>query len=554
MNTHQPNPTPNPQSKGGRGVAVIAGIALVALVAAGVIPRIKQQNKLDADSKEAATESSVFLVTSPHLAATEDLVLPANVRAIEETVLGARSTGYLRKRYVDIGTRVKAGQVLAEIESPDVDQQLLQAQADQAKSVAAVGQTQADVAQKQAGVVQSQADVAKAIAAVAQAKAVEAGSVAKLSQSKAALSGAQARVGQKRQALDLQKSSLAQAQAQLTLATINAKRSNNLLQKGFVAQAEVDQANATLSTTTAGVAAAQSSVRSAQADIDSALQDVEAAKAAVHSAESDVAASKESVSSANAAADAARAELAAAKANVGASEANVNASRAQVQSSSANTRRYAVLQSFSKIVAPFDGVITSRNADVGALIGSTATSSDNSAGTSKGGLFGIARVDTLRIQVSVPQTNFRDVHPGTKVQIAVKELPGQTFEGVVFENAGALDASSRTLLTEVRVVNKTNQLLPGMYAQVTFKASSVKSLRIPANTLIVDASGSRVAMVGADSKVHMQPVTIGRDYGNELEIVAGLKGTEKLITNPPDSLAEGQAVKTQDAPVTPAKK
>ena len=195
-----------------------------------------------------------------------------------------------------------------------------------------------------------------------------------------------------------------------------------MLQQGFVAQQDADQAEATLKTASASVDSARATIGAAQANVDAALQDVESGKAVVNAAAADVRSSRQNITAAEAALNSMQANVSAATANVGASRANVTASQAQVRSSEANSQRFSVLRAFSKIVAPFDGVITSRTADVGSLI------APRDASNTKLALFSIARVDTLRIQVGVPQTYFQAVRPGTKISVLVRELPGRKFE------------------------------------------------------------------------------------------------------------------------------
>ena len=539
MEPHASNPGPKPETKSPARLIAIAGIVVLGtLLYGGISPRLQQKKTLNEDTADINTSVHEVNVVTPHLATAEPLLLPGNIRALEETQIYARTTGYLSKRYVDIGSIVKQGDLLAEIASPDVDQQHFQARADQAKAVATVGQSQADVQNKQAAVQETQSEVARARAGIEQAKAVLAGSVSKLAQTRAAMQGSIAKVAQSRQVLETQKAGLKQAEAQRELAETTAKRYRSMLAQGFVAQQDADQAEATLKTTSAAVDSARASIGAAQADVDAALQDVESSKAVVKAAEADVNSSQESVNAARAAYSSTEANVNAARANVGASQANVNASVAQVRSNAANTQRFSVLQDFSKIVAPFGGVVTLRNADVGSLI------TPGDSGNTKLSLFSMARVDTLRIQVGVPQTYFQAVRPGTKVTILIRELPGRKFEGTVFQNAGAIDPGTRTLLTEVRVKNKDNVLIPGMYAQVLFATGgNSKAIRIPSNTLSIDATGTRVDVVGPDSKLKFVPVKIGRDFGAEIEIVSGLKGDEQLISNPTDDLKEGELVK-----------
>lgn len=529
-------------NSGGRIIAVVAILALCGLLVGGIMPRMQQQKSLTEDLADVNNPIKSVNIISPHLAVADALVLPSNVRALEETQIYARTSGYLTKRYVDIGSRVKAGDVLAEIASPDVDQQDFQARADQARAVASVSQSEADVRNKMAGVQETESEVARSRAGVEQAKAALAGSESKLSQTKASLASAVAKVAQNRQALEQQKAGLKQAEAQRDLADTTAKRYREMLQQGFVAQQDADQAEATLKTASASVDSAQASIGAAQANVDAAIQDVESAKAVVKAAEADVRSSAQSVTAAQAALNSTQANVTAAQANVGASKANVTASMAQVRSSVANSQRFSLIRGFSRIVAPFDGVITLRNADVGSLI------APGDASNTKLSLFSMARVDTLRIQVGVPQTYYQAVMPGTKVKILVRELPGKSFEGTIFQNAGALDPNTRTLLTEIRIPNKQNILLPGMYAQVQVaSASAQKAIRIPSSTLMIDANGAHVVVVGPDSRLVFVPIKIGKDFGSEVEIQTGLTGDERLVNNPTDDLKPGQEVKVLDS-------
>jgi len=206
--------------------------------------------------------------------------------------------------------------------------------------------------------------------------------------------------------------------------------------------------------------------------------------------------------------------------------------------------------------APFDGVITARNVDVGSLVtagGATAAPSPTATVTTTG-LFGLARTEELRIQVSVPQAYFQSISAGTKVVVTVQELPGRKFPGEVTMMSGALDSVSRTRMTEIRLKNPQGILLPGMFAQVSF-ATGVKEhvLRVPANALAIGADGTRVAIVRPDNTLHFQPVQLGRDFGNEAEVLSGLGGKERLVSNPSSDLHEGMKVEvTHVIEATPA--
>ncbi len=543
----QSAPLPSQPQNGGRiFVRVIGGAALLAvLLAIGLVPRLNQQKALVTESNTEATAAPEVEVVRPRVAPADPLVLPGSVQSISNTAIQARTSGYVKTLYVDIGSRVKAGQVLAEIESPDADQQVLQANADSAKSEATVGQSLAAVVKSKAGVAETQAEVARQRAAIKQAQAGYLGAQAKLAQTVAARDQAQAKAAQSRQAIDAQKANLVQAEAQLELAATTAKRYAALLKEGFVAHQDYDQAAATFKTATASVQAAKSNIEAAQSDARASEQSVVASEALIRSARSDADAAKSNVVAAQATAQSVASTVAAAQADVQANQQNVSANRAAVQSSFANARRFEVLRSFQRIVAPFDGVITARNVDVGSLISpGTLNVASTSATTQTVGLFGIARVDKLKVLVDVPQTNYRSIRPGTPATITIREFPGRKFEGKVADSAGVLDASSRTLLTEIDIPNRDNLVLPGMFAEVSLTSmTNGNVLRAPANAVMFGAGGTRVAVVDASGTVHFRTVTIGRDFGTEFEVTQGLSPTDRLVNNPTDNLRDGQKVR-----------
>ncbi len=239
--------------------------------------------------------------------------------------------------------------------------------------------------------------------------------------------------------------------------------------------------------------------------------------------------------------NAGQANVDAAQANVGALEANVLAAKANVTANQANVQQLAVLQSFQKVIAPYTGILTARTVDRGALI--TAGSSNTSVP-----LFRMAQVDTVRIFVNVPQTFERAIVPGLSAKVVLHEYPGQVFTGKVSRDAGALDPTSRTLLTEVLVANADQRLRPGMYAQVRFSVVGPDPpFLIPATALVIRTEGPQVAIVEADGSVHFRKVELGRDLGASVEVTSGLKGNERLIVNVPDGLKEGVAVRPQGA-------
>jgi membrane fusion protein, multidrug efflux system len=228
------------------------------------------------------------------------------------------------------------------------------------------------------------------------------------------------------------------------------------------------------------------------------------------------------------------------QANVRAMQASIDARRSGLQARQANTQRVAELLSFRRVIAPFSGVITARNIDVGSLIQSGEAAGNTNSG---GGLFRIARNEVIRVFVNVPQTHAASIRTGLKADIQVRELPQQAFTGEVVHTANALDPATRTLLAEVQVPNPSLQLLPGMYAQVKFALPpATRAMVIPASALIVRADGQFVAVI-REGKAHFQKVEVGRDSGQDIEIVSGLSGDESVVITPSDALTEGGAVK-----------
>lgn len=211
---------------------------------------------------------------------------------------------------------------------------------------------------------------------------------------------------------------------------------------------------------------------------------------------------------------------------------------ANLAAADANVRRLEQLESFKRVYAPFSGVITKRNVDPGALI---------NAGSNGKELFDIARVDPLRVFASVPQSYTPAIKTGMPAYLVLAEYSGQKFTGVVARTADAIDPATRTLLTEVDVPNPKGQLLPGSFGELHFKVTvNAEKLVIPINTMMFRQEGARVAVVGADNKVQMRPLAIGRDYGSSLEVLGGITAEDRIIINPPDSLEEGQVVHIND--------
>jgi RND family efflux transporter MFP subunit len=209
--------------------------------------------------------------------------------------------------------------------------------------------------------------------------------------------------------------------------------------------------------------------------------------------------------------------------------------KANLVAADANVRRLEQLESFKNVYAPFSGVLTRRNVDPGALI---------NAGAGGKELFDLAQVDTLRVYTSVPQAYAPYMKIGGKATITLQEFPGRKFEGIIARTAESIDPATRTLLTEVDVINKDGSLLPGSFGQVHFAVgANVQKLTVPVNAMLFRTEGARVAVVGPDGKVQLRPLNIGRDYGTTLEVLGGLEASEQIIINPPDSLEDGQQVK-----------
>ncbi len=390
-------------------LGLLVMLALAGLFALGYIPHTRREQSLVASARQAAAERPVVSVVPVKMAAaSNEVVLPGGMQAMTETPVYSRADGYLKRRLVDIGDRVTAGQVLAEIETPELDQQIRQAQAN-------------------------------------------------VEQMKAALQQAH--------------SAVVQAEANRKLADVTLKRWSALVKEG---------------------------VLSAQSG-DEKQSDFEARTAAVKVA-----------------------------------EANVAAATANIQSAEANVKRLFELKAFTTVRAPFEGVITERNVDVGALIAA--------GGNAARAMFSLAQVDTLRIFVNVPQTHSAAMDPGTPAAVSVREYPNRVFPGRISRNAAALDETSHTLLTEVQVDNREGRLRPGMFAEVRFKlARSTPGVLAPSDSLVLRPDGSYVVAV-RDGKVHYARVTLGRDYGTEIEVLSGLVRGDEVIRTPADDLHQGETV------------
>src|SRR6202163_106563 len=364
----QMDPVDQQQQRGkGSRVFTILFVIVIVLVVLGAVTLFQRRTQYQALAKETETLAipTVAVVHASVESAEEDLVLPGTMQAYVESPIYARTNGYLKKWYHDIGSRVRQGELLADIDTPEVDQQLSQARAD-----------------------------------------------------------------------------LGTSKANEDLSKITATRYQELIKTDGVSKQEVDNA-------------------------------------------------------------------------VG----DYAAKKASSQSSEANVRRLEELESFKHIYAPFSGVITRRNIDIGNLINA-------GNGGSAQELFFLAQTDPIRAYVSVPEVYASAIRPGLGAFLELTQFPGQKFQGKVVRTADAIDLASRTLNTEVDVPNRSAQLLPGGYAQVHLlvKVTGAR-LQVPVNALLFRSEGLRAVVVDADHKTHLRPLTIGRDYGTTLEVLQGLEPT-----------------------------
>jgi RND family efflux transporter MFP subunit len=375
---------PGRSSRLGPGIFVLAAAGALGFgIRDGIHVRDLANQEL-ARSTDLAATPVVKVVHPTPAAPLQEIVLPGNTQAFIDSPIYARTSGYLTHWYFDIGARVKKGDLLADIETPEIDQQLQQAQAQ-----------------------------------------------------------------------------LETAQANYDLAKTTADRWQWLLKTNSVSKQETDQA-----------------------------------------------------------------------------VANMAAQKAVVDSNSANVRRLQQLQSFEKVYAPFEGVITARSTDVGALI---------DAGSSAQGkeLFHLAAISTLRVFVPIPEVYSNAGRLGSSAALTLDEYPGRVFRGKLTRNSSAIDPASRTLLVEVDVDNPEGLLLPGAYVSVHMKLpAAIRSVTIPANTLLFRSEGLRVG-VFRGGHADLIPVSIGRDYGARVEIVSGLRVSDAIILDPSDSLVSGAAVRLQ---------
>jgi RND family efflux transporter MFP subunit len=409
-----------PGARGSRGgllwLFLILAVVVIAAIVFGVRPRLAREKMLAAASDAADEKQPVVNVVAVRRSpARSELELPGDLQAQVESPVFARADGYMRKRLVDIGDHVRAGQLLAEIETPELDQQLSQARANLAQSQASLRQYEA---------------------------------------------------------------ALVQAGANLKLAEVTLARWKHLNDSGVVSKQDRDEKQAIFDVRQAEVASAQ---------------------------------------------------------------ANINAAQKAVDANEANVRRLEEMKSFANVTAPFTGVITARNIDIGTLI-------NGGNGGPNREIVRIAQIDTMRIFVNVPQTYASLVRSGQTAELRVQELPGQVFQAKVSRTTNAVDANSRTMLVVLQTANSRGLLMPGMYAQVRFSFPGAKSaLLVPGDAMTQGREGPRVAVAGPDRVVHFRRIHITHDYGTDLEVDSGVSEGDMVIVNPGDQVRENARVETRVA-------
>lgn len=431
----------------------VSGIIMSLALPIGIVPRIFQGQELNESHKKIVEQlPQVSIAPVRRAPDTNKLNLPGTVEALIETEIFARTNGYVQQRFVDIGDRVSSGQLLAKLETPEVDESEKEAQAQVLTTVAGKAQS---VAERE----RAQADLDSAIAQVSQAQA-----------------------------------SLIEAESDQKFAFSTLQRWKQLGDEGAVSSQDVDERENKYKTTSAARQAAFDRVR--------------AAKSAV----------------------------VAARAKLRAEDATVNLNTANIAASQARANRSLTEKSFQNVISPFAGVVTERNADTGMLV---TSGSENS----KTSLYKIARLDTVKVFIDVPQYAAVGIRSGQPVNVQLKEFPGRIFHGKVARTSVALDPTARTLRTEIHIDNRDLALAPGMYADVNIAVpTSLKAFLIPANALVSGSAGQRVAIVSKEKTIHFNQVGLGHDLGNDIEVMTGLNGGETIVVNPPDTLTEGARV------------
>jgi RND family efflux transporter MFP subunit len=546
------------------------------------------------------------VVTATQGDITSTITQPATIQGGNEAVLYAKTAGYLKTIYVDKGDRVRAGQLLAVIESPELANQSDQARATYRQSqsatlgvVATKSRAQADVAQAAASVERARSEALQGDAVIARAQAEQARVEAQVPKLKAAVqeaeanvqgaqeqqAQAQAEVGRWQQQVKASEAAVrtlqsalqkAQADAQLQRTTYSRLKAVQDKDSGLIAAQQVDEARARMAASQSEVETAQNRVEAARQETATVEQQLEAArrgaaaaaskvdaaKSHVLAARGDLQASQQDIEAARQQVKVAQAQRDSAQRQVGVAEAQRSALAAQVRVTDAQiaTARQqgagsrsamqaaANLADYARIVAPFDGIVTERLVDPGAFV-------QNAAGNQAGarGIVKVVSDRTLRIMIPVPEANIPYISKGKTAVLAVDAYPKQTFTGTVTRFASAVDPKSRTMLTEVDLLNAAGKLRPGMFARVTLTLETRRNaLSVPSEALM--GKEDRSVYVVEGGKAHKVPVIVGVDDGKMAEIKEGLQPGAQVVLTGRDALVDGAPVKAEPAPVEPAKK
>jgi RND family efflux transporter MFP subunit len=365
---------------------------------------------------------------------------------------------------------------------------------------------------------------------------------ANLLQARANADSYTAKVSTARRQAELARANMRFDQAQRVLAYREFWRYRTLWLQGFATTEQSDQMEAGYKSAVAKVDADRQAVLAAESGVSDAMSTELAAIAAMHSASFALTASQDNISVAVAA--------------LTSGQRVIDENRQGLAANVANEKHFADLSGFQQVLAPFDGVITARNIEIGSLVNApTAVVADNDPGNTapRGGLFGLACLDPLEIDIRIPQTYYAAMAVGQTADVAIREHPEETYPGVITAVSGALDGPSRTLQIKVRLANPKQVLRPGMYAEISFRSLDLApTLHVPSTALLVDSKGTRVAVVTSDNKINLRQVKMGRDLGSESEILTGLKDDEEFVVTPADTLKEDMVVQIHTPTPTPS--
>ena len=521
----------------------VLGLALAGVVVTGALPRLHHSAEMNAEAQQALqTDPSVNVIT-PTTTTGSSLLLPGNIQAAEETTVYARTSGYLRRRLVDIGSKVRAGELLAEIESPEVDQQLRQAQAETLKSEAGTGQAQAETARLKAAVAQAIADAARLHANLEKANSEKIRAEAKLAEVKASASNARAQLALAKQNVEGKNADLQQAQAHLAIDGKTSQRWQGLAREGAVSQQDADERLATYQVSKANVRSYESAILSAQAQVEAAQQSVNAAESPIAGAQADIRTSEQDIQAARSALESGEA-----KCSGGARKRQRRtAKRRGVAGWNTIESGQCAAHRNPEIVRASGGALLRRHHLPQCRYRRTdqcrqhrrrfrhdAQERSLRAGTDRHAAY--PRQRTAKLGSGSPGGPTRTGSgPGVSRQSACRaRSPGLRARWT---------PPSRTLVTEVQLSNKDGKLIPGMYAQVKFDLPHVVALRLPSSALLSGSEGTRIALIAAGNKVHYVPVKVGRDFGSEVEILTGITANDQVIVGLSGSLKEGTTVR-----------